>query len=193
MSLIFSLLNGDQSLNPGSTPTFTGVMNLKNNGTVAAGSTVTEWGDGYNHTSIITVNTTLGAIAGGAALALGKLIYTLPAGAIVMKETYMSLAITQTQGHINANTPDIGLGTTLASGANATLAAVGAATTNILAKNVAANCTGTATVDVNSPATGIIAANDHTIYVNVAASWAASGDAAALLTGSVILHWQFFQ
>lgn len=191
MSLILSMLNGDQALGPTSTPTFNGVITNKNVGTVATGSTVVEYGDGFDHTSIITVNTTLPSIAGGAALALGKLLYTLPAGAIVTGIAYISLAITQTQGNINANTPDVGLGTTIASGANATLAAFGATATNIMARKVAANCTGTATVQTTIPNCNIAVADDHTIYANVAATWAASGDAAALLTGTVVINWNF--
>lgn len=191
MSLIFSLLNSDQSLNPTDTPTFNGLLTTKNIGTVATGSTVVEYGDGYDHTSVITVNTTLPSIAGGAALALGKLLYTFPAGALVEKVSYMSLAITQTQGNINANTPDVGLGTLLASGVNATLAAVGAGTTNINSKSVAANCTGTATVNIDTLLTNIFSANNHTMYFNCAATWAASGDSAALLTGTVVVNWQF--
>lgn len=185
------MLDSDQGLAPTDTPTFNGLKTTLNIGTAATGVTAVEYGDGWDHTTVLTVNTTLPSIAGGAALALGKLLYTLPAGAVVESLSYISLAITQTTGHINANTPDIGLGTTLASGANATLAAVGAATTNINTKTVATNCTGTATVNTDSLLTNVDAANDHTIYANVAASWAALGDPAATLTGTVVINWQF--
>src|SRR3990167_1335670 len=120
MALLTTMLGGignsNQSLNTTDTPTFTGIKTLLNIGTVATGSTVVEYGDGLYHTSIITVNTTLPAIAGGANLAIGKLIYTLPAGACVVSFPYISIAITQTQGNINADTPDVGLETTIASG-----------------------------------------------------------------------------
>lgn len=163
-----------------------------NNGTVATGSTVTsEVSDGYNHTTTISVNTTLGSIAGGAALSLGKLLYTFPAGNIKVNTAYMSIAITQTQGNINANTPDVGLGTTVGSGVNALLSAVGAAAENILTGQTAANCTGTATVKTVGMNLVIESADDHTVYLNAAATWAASGDAAALLTGTVVLNWSF--
>jgi hypothetical protein len=190
MTLILSLLGGSQSLDPTSTPTFAGVKTTANIGTVASGSTVVEYGDGYNHTSVITVNTTLPAIAGGANLAIGKLIYTLPAGACVVAIPYMSIAITQTQGNINADTPDVGMGTTIASGAVALLSGT-AAFENIMTGQTAANCTGTATVNTSILHTQIDAANDHTIYINVADGWAAGGDSAALLTGTVVLNWQF--
>lgn len=189
--MLTSMLSGNQSLNPGDAPTFTGVKTLKNIGTVATGSTVVEWGDGFNHTSVITVSTTLPAIAGGANLGVGKLIYTLPAGAVMVRAAYMSVAITQTQGNINADTPDVGLGTTIASGVVALLSGT-AAFENVMTGQTAANCTGTATVETVTASLDIEAADDHTVYINVADGWAASGDAAALLTGTVVLHWQFF-
>lgn len=167
---------------------------LLNLGTVGAGSTVTEYGDGYNHTSVITVNTTLPSIAGGASLGVGKLLYTFPSNAHALWVSYMSLAITQTQGHINANTPNVGLGTVIASGAVSVLS--GTATfQDIITGSNAANCTGTPTVSVVAPTAGApfikLAGGVHTVYFNAAAAWAASGDAAALLTGTVVLNWTF--
>jgi len=188
------MLGGSQSLDPTSTPTFAGVKTNANVGTAGTGSTAVEYGDGYTHTTILTVNTTLPAIAGGAALGIGKLLYTFPAGAIVIDEVKMSLAITQTQGNINANTPVVGLGTVIASGVVSTLS--GTATfQNILTGQTAANCTGTATVktvDENVDAVVIeTGASPRTVYANVAATWSASGDAAALLTGTVTINWKF--
>ena len=184
------MLDANQSLGPGSTPTFAGVKTNLNVGTVATGSSVVEYGDGFTHTSVITVNTTLGAIAGGANLGLGKLIYTFPAGTVIIDEAYISMAITQTQGNINADTPDVGLGTTVASGAVPLLSGT-AAFENVLTGHTAANCTGTATVATTSSNTEIAPANDHTLYFNVADGWAASGDAAALLTGTIVIDWNF--
>ena len=86
-----------------------------NLGTVATGSTAEEYGNSWNHHTVITVSTTLGAVVGS--LGLGKLLYTFPAGAIVIRRAYMSIGITQTGGLINADTPEGGLGTTVASGA----------------------------------------------------------------------------
>lgn len=160
-----------------------------NVGTAAAGVTAVEYGDGHMHTTVLTVDTTLGAIAGGAALALGKLLYTLPAGAQVVDRSYFSLAITQTEGHINADTPNVCLGTVVGSGAVATLAGTATFYNVGVAQKAAANCTGTATVQTNVVALVREAADAKTIYANVAATWAASGDAAAKLTGTVTLRW----
>lgn len=168
--------------------------NRTNVGTAATGVTAVETGDGHQHRTVLTVNTTLPAIAGGASLGVGKLLYTLPAGAVIVDAAYMSLAITQTQGNITADTPDGGLGTVIASGAVAVLG--GTATfENIITGQTFDDCNGTAEVKATIPTAGvplvIEAAGARTVYFNVADGWAASGDAAALLTGTVVLSWRF--
>lgn len=170
--------------------TFTnGLKNQANKGTVATGVTAVEWGDGRHHVTVLTVSTTLPAIAGGAALAVGKLLYTLPAGVQVIRSAHMSLAITQSEGNINADTPDGGLGTTIGSGANALLSAVGAAAENILTGQTFDDCNGTAEVKAVDTALVVESGDDKTVYFNVADTWAASGDAAAGLAGTVVLVW----
>lgn len=165
-----------------------------NVGTAGSGVTAVEYGSGFRHRTVLTLATTLPAIAGGANLGVGKLIYTLPAGAILIHGAKMSVAITQTQAHINADTPDVGVGTVIASGAVATLDGT-AAFENIITGQTAANCTGTPSVVALQPTAGadlfIAAASAHTIHLNVADGWAASGDAAALLTGTVAIEWTF--
>lgn len=162
-----------------------------NIGAAAPGSVAVEYGNSTYHHVIINVNTTLGAIAGGAALGLGKKIYDLPAGAVIVSDAYMSIAITQTDGHINADTPKVGLGTVVASGAVSVLS--GTATfQNILAGQSAANCTGTPTVKTVTGTPVVMEVGDaHSVYLNFAATWAASGDAAALVDGIVVLKYKF--
>lgn len=163
----------------------------QNAGAAATGVTAVEYGDGYQHTTVLTVDTVLPAIAGGADLSIGVLLYTLPAGAVIVDKAYMSMAITQTEAHITADTPDIGLGTTIAAGVNALLSDTAGAE-NILTGQTANDCNGTAEVKTVADQVLVIeAAGDHTVYFNAADSWAASGDAAALLQGTVVLHWQF--
>ncbi len=162
-------------------------------GTAGTGVTATEYGDGRTHQTVLALATTLPAIAGGASLGVGKLMYTLPAGAQVIESAYMSVSITQTEAHINADTPEVGLGSVIASGVIAVLS--GTATfEDILTGQVAANCTGTATVKTALPTAGVPliteAADSKAVYLNVADGWAASGDAAALLTGTVVLNWR---
>lgn len=169
------------------TPSTTGT----NRGTVASGTTfISDITDGYVHTTRLSVSTTLPAIAGGAALGIGKLIYTLPAGEIVINSSYINLAITQTQGNITADTPLVGLGTTIASGVIAVLSGT-AAFINMMAGQTAADCNGTATIKTVGTQLVIASAANHTVYVNAANIWALSGDSAALLTGTIVLNWLF--
>jgi len=161
-----------------------------NVGTVASGSSVVENGNGCFHQTIITVDTTLGDIAGGAELGLGKLVYTFPGGALDVKATYMSMALTQTDGNITADTPDIGIGTTVASGVHDLLSEV-SGSENMLTGQTADDCNGTA--EVKHLATSLIIATggDHTVYFNVADDWAASGDDACGIAGTIIIEWTF--
>lgn len=147
-------------------------------------------GDKGSYHTKLHVNTTLGAIAGGANLALGKLIMTFPAGRIFVQRSAMSIAIKQTQGNITADTPDVGIGTTIGSGVQALLSGVGAASENIITGQTASDCDGTATAAQVDTFLSITAAGDHTVYLNVADGWAASGDAAAAIYGTVDIFWQ---
>ena len=162
-----------------------------NVGTAATGATAVEYGNGRQHQTVITVSTALGAIAGGADLGLGKLVYTLPAGAIIVNSAYMSMALTAADGNIDADTPDVGLGTVVASGAVAVLS--GTATfENILTGQTAADCSGTATVKTTGAQILAIETGDaHTVYFNVADGWAASGETACLIAGTIVLNWEF--
>lgn len=159
-------------------------------GTPGAGFTAQEYGNKHHHTTLLTVNTTLPAIAGGASLAVGKLAYTFPAGAIRVMSTRMSIAITQTEENITADTPDIGIGTVIASGAVAVLG--GTATfENILTGQTAADCDGTVTTKTVDTSLVIEASGAHTVYFNVADGWAADGDAGALVAGDILINWQY--
>ena len=165
-------------------------QNLGTPGTLA-GLSFREYGSAMTHTTVISLSgATLPAIAGGANLGVGRLLYTFPAGSIRITSSKLNVAITKTQGNITADTPDIGLGTVIATGAVALLS--GTATfENILTGQTAADCNGTATVKTVDTSLVIESADAHTVHLNVADGWAASGDAGALLTGTVTLHWQY--
>lgn len=164
-----------------------------NLGVASSAVTVKEYGSAYSHTTVLTFTgsaAVLPDIAGGANLGVGVLLYTFPAGAVRVSASKMSVAITQTDGNITADTPDIGLGTTIASGAVAVLGGT-AAFENILTGQTAADCNGTATVKTVDTSLVIESSGAHTVYLNVADGWAASGDDAAILTGTVTIHWQY--
>lgn len=154
-------------------------------------SATKEYGDGRFHMTRLSLTGALPAIAGGANLAVGRLIYTLPAGVIRIISAYFDgVAITQSEGNIDADTPDVGLGTTIASGAVAVLGGT-AAFENILTGQTFTDCDGTAE-KVGAASTLIIdAADAHTVHLNVADGWASDGDAAAAISGDVVITWEF--
>lgn len=129
---------------------------------------------------------TLPAIAGGANLAVGRHIYTYPAGAIAQAHARITVALHQTQGNVTADTPDLGLGTTIASGVVAVLSGT-AAFENIMTGQTMNDCNGTVEELALSTALLISAAGDHNVYLNVADGWAASGDAGIIVRGKIVL------
>jgi hypothetical protein len=171
--------------------TSTGLNNL-NVGTVTAANVaaVAEHGDGTFHKTVLSLTGALPAIAGGANLAIGRLLYTFPAGVIRIISAYFNdVAIQQTTGKITADTPDVGLGTVIATGAIATLTT--ATFENILTGQTFADCDGTGKKAGASSTLILNAADAHTVHFNVADGWAADGDAAATISGDVVITWEF--
>lgn len=161
-------------------------------GTAGTGTTAVEVANGPFHRTTLTVAGVLPAITGGVNQAVGLLLYTFPAGVIAIHGAHMSLAITQTEGNITADTPDGGLGTVIGTGAVATLD--GTATfENILTGQTFNDCNGTAETIALGPTAGTVlmmnAADAHTVHFNAADGWAAGGDVAAAVAGTVVLHW----
>jgi len=159
-------------------------------GTPNTGVTATESKSGQQHVTKLTLSAlVVSAIAAAGAEAVGKLLYTFPAGAVLLRAAHLDLELTNTDGDIDADTPDIGLGTTIASGANATLEAVGTGAENVLTGQTTDDCDGTATVKgVTDQALTIQANDDHTVYLNVADTWA-DDDTGLKATGTVTLEW----
>jgi hypothetical protein len=150
--------------------------------------TAVEHGTSRLHLSVLTLtNVDLGAIAGAGNEAKGVLIYTLPAGAIVVKNSYMSIGLTNTTGNINGDTPVIGIGTSVANGAVSVLGGT-PQFEDVLTGQIAVNVTGTATVKTTIPQLIIESADDHTIYLNIADGWAGV-DASVKANGNVVLEW----
>ena len=172
---------------------------ISNTGTKAAVSTLTvaEAGDSYHHVTTLTLTAfAVGDSADNAALSDGALIYTLPAGAIIVDACSLDVALTLADA-VQTDTPELGVGTTVGSGANATLGAVGAAAENVFEGTAVANVAGTTPLEaVKQPTAAttllISAAADHTLYLNVADTWADLTAASAITaTGTVRLVWRF--
>lgn len=161
-------------------------------GTAGTNVTAYEYGTPWRRTTVLSLSSVdLPDIAGGADLGVGMLVYTFPAGEVCIRDTYMSVAIQQVDGNITADTPDVGIGTVIASGAVAVLS--GTATfENILTGQTAADCDGTATVKTVDTPLVIATAGAHTVYLNVADGWAASGEANGTVSGTIVINWDFF-
>lgn len=169
-----------------------------NIGAVPGGTVVaTERGDGRHHqTTLVLTAFQLGNSGDAASLALGALLYTFPAGVIDVRTARIKGGVTIADA-IKTDTPEIGLGTVIGSGANATLGAVGTTSENIFEGTAVADCNGTEFNGVKkataSPFSLLIpAASVHTVYFNIADGWA-DLTAASLLTftGTIVIEWDF--
>jgi len=165
-------------------------------GAIGTNVTAEEFGDPSHHVTKLTLSSVAITIGDTAALAMGALIYTFPAGIIHVQAADCSVGLTLTTGTPTTDTPEVGLGTTLASGANATLGAADAAAENIAGPSAMDDIAGTAEAFDSVVAAGtksntlvIAAAGDHTVYLNFADTWANVDDTAATASGTVYLSW----
>jgi len=161
-----------------------------NNGTAGTNCTAVEYGDGFNHTSVITLSSVAATIGDNVALAGGAIIYTFPAGAYVIHAATASIGITLTTGTPTTDDPELGLGSLVGSGANATLGDVDAAAEDISAGPVSSvNLVGTAALITSAPALAFEAAESHVCNVNYADTWADVDNTDATISGTVVLNW----
>lgn len=162
-----------------------------NVGSAEAGVVATESGDkDFHKTSLTLTNVNLGTIAGAANEATGALVYTLPAGNVQIIGAYMAIELTNTDGNIDADTPDLGVGTTVASGAVAVLGGT-AAFENIITGQTAGDVNGAATRALVDVALQIDAAADRTVYLNVADGWAGAETTGVVANGNITLIWTY--
>src|SRR3990167_8970363 len=161
-----------------------------NNGTMETGVTAVHYGDGVNVTSVLTLTNVAITVGSSENLGVGALIYTLPAGANLVRDAYMSVDLSGVT--TTTDTPEIGLGTVIASGVVTALS--GTATfEDVITGQVAADTNGTATVKGAGPTAGapleITTAGAHTIHVNLADGWGANADADGVLNGTVVISY----
>jgi hypothetical protein len=133
----------------------------------------------------ITLNTT---VEGGdnANLRVGVPIFS-PGVNTVILEAEMRVILTH-QDSTDTDTPDVGLGTVLASGASATLSG----TSENIAPGVTGNVDGSAEiVSVNRNLAQPVTANG--VFLNIADGWANVTDPTIVITGTVWLRWRHVQ
>jgi hypothetical protein len=160
-------------------------------GTAGTNVTAVEYGDGFHKIAMLTLSSVALTIGDNVSLGSGALIYTLPAGAVVVNNATMSVGVTLTTGTPTTDQPEIGLGTVIASGVVSVLGGtatfediMAGATTPVLA-----DLAGTAEVFTHNPGLVIEAAAAHTVHLNIADAYADVTDTAATATGTIVLDY----
>jgi hypothetical protein len=157
----------------------------------------------FDHVSEIELNSLVIAEGGAAAKAFGQKIATFPLGLI--RPMGAEIAFTIKTAATTATAGEIGLGTVIGSGANATLGAVGATSENIMEGTTLANITSTTTsyFRYNDPiiagthaataGSGAIINGSATaapIYLNICSTWGAAENL-TLSDVRIRIHWKY--
>lgn len=164
-----------------------------NEGTANTGVTAVEEGDGIFHRTTLTISQVNAVdITDNTAVADGYLIYTFPAGAIVVTGCYMSMALTVASSEAQSDQPEFGIGTVIGVGVVSNLSTP-ATFEDILTGTSAADSNGTALLATSRTTVAIRAADSHAVHFNIADTWAddTGGDLTADIAGTVVLTWQF--
>lgn len=148
------------------------------------GTTIRHWANGpFVLSKIEFTDFALGNTGDNASLGIGAAIFTTESPAELV-HARMSIGVTHSDAAAAADTPDMGLGTVVASGAVAVLG--GTATfENIITGQTMTNCTGTATTTRAS--IGVVTVDS--VFLNIADAWANVTTTAITATGSVHLLW----
>lgn len=169
-------------------------------GVAATGWTAVEQGEGTRRRTILnlTASTSIITTPDDEDLADGLLTYTFPAGQIIVHEVYGDVGLDIDDNLNDEDQPEIGLGFTIAAGANATLgaAASGVEAENIWGPHVITGCDVLATaadaVQIISTPGLIIAGTDaHTVFFNVADGWTdgAGTDDVFVVAARFVIDW----
>mgnify|MGYP003393000255 FL=1 len=178
-------------------------LTTTNVGTVTTSATTVaqEHGDGVVHITKLTLTAfAIGTSGDNANLALGAKIYTLPAGAIAVEDASIVGGITAAIS-VTTDTPEVGIGTTVASGANATLGTTtedivdGGAAGYVGGDTVAPDVAGTTFSKGMTATTPIMiktsGGKSHDLFLNVADGWAdVTAAGAVTFTGVITLKWR---
>jgi hypothetical protein len=157
---------------------------------------VGEYGDGINHTTVLTlVDFEVHATEpDNADLAVGGLLYTLPAGSVLVKNTYLNITVAK-EGEPTIADGEIALGTTQGSTAVDTTGEVDAAAENLMTPIVLSTSEfdGAEVYEFQDVIDLFLAeAADKTVYLNIAATWPDVTPAGAILAnGTVVIEWTY--
>lgn len=147
-------------------------------GAVATGFTAFEMGKGLKHRTIIKLTTPVSVVTtpDTTALADGILVYTFPAGQVIVHEVYGDVGLEIDDATNEPDTPEVGLGSVIATGAVATLGAGASTWEDTWGPHVMTGCDVGATAadaiqKVTRPGKVIASAGVHAIYLNIADTW----------------------
>ena len=172
--------------------------------TTAATTTATEYSDGArSHLTVLSMtNFAVGTSGDNAALAIGAKFYTWPTGKDILVEWAAIDGGVTAAISVTTDTPEVGIGTVIASGANATLTTAtweniidgGASGSSVDAAAVAPDVAGTAIRKKSlTTVTPIIKASGgaaRDLFLNAAVTWAdVTAAGAVTFTGVIILKW----
>jgi hypothetical protein len=170
------------------------IQNSATAGTPESGVTAVNYGDGTNIVTVLTVtDLNLGTVAAGGNFATGALAYTFPAGVHALEVTNVNLGVIGDLA-VQADTPEIGIGSVVASGAVGVLNGT-AEFMDYVTEQTMADVNGTPTVGLFLPTAGAlsgIALNEagdvKALNINIADNWAGAS-AALLCSGTITLKW----
>ncbi len=162
-------------------------------------STITfnEYGDGRDITTVLTLNNfVVGTLAGaGAALGMGNIVYTFPAGQhLELVYGFSNLSLTAAGTAVNA---DVGLGSVIATGAVSVLSGTATFENRLTGQTIGTDPAGGTAVSALLGATagigtGIslnVAASVKNVFLNAAGTWNANNTGSLLANGVITLKW----
>jgi len=147
-------------------------------------------------TLLVFSNLVLGTPTAGGNTAHGALIYTFPTGAHVHLATWFSVGLTI--GTVTTDTPDVGIGSAVGTGAQDLLSGVGATAEDYITGQTWAVALDGAVTEVGplGATAGILTgislnklADAKTVYLNAADGWAAGVTGNLTASGLVVLLW----
>lgn len=169
-------------------------------GTAAAGVTTTEYGDSRNMTVVLSfTGLVLGAPTAGGNSAHGAILHTFPNSNILV--TAITTKVGLTVGTVTTDTPDVGLGTVIGSGAVNVLSATGTFEDIITGQTWNAALDGTADYFGTLPS-GVVtdatafpliksAGAGTKVHLNAAGGWNAGVTGNLTATGTVVINYIF--
>ena len=165
------------------------IQTSTNVGSKNASTTVTEYGDGWNHlTRLVVTALPMPNVPGADTEAVGVLLYTFPAtGDIIIKNATYDAFVTINGTGNSAKTPEFALGSVIATGDSATTD--GTATFEDIMTGTAGSADGSTAVELTLAQSVVLAKGaTNKVHFNMADTWAAASTATSV-TGVFFIEW----